>query len=91
MKRASRPEDLDARFQNALRSAGGVPLRGYVCPLCSTDFTAGPKLWEHAKQLHSESSDFTGPGDEIEIRKRFLDRSRRRQRDQLYVAIAFDL
>ena len=48
--------DLTTKFQDAFRSAarGGAPTR-YKCPICNEPSTAGPKLWEHAKQAHPDS------------------------------------
>ena len=56
-------QDVASKFQDALRSAarGGATSR-YICPLCNEPSSAALKLWEHAKQAHSEAPEITqGP------------------------------
>lgn len=47
--------------------------REYVCPLCltRTTFQQELKLWEHAKQLHTDYMESKLKGDESQKRKQF--------------------
>ena len=68
-----RSSDVATKFQDTFRSAarGGAATR-YICPICREPSDAGPKLWEHAKQAHPDSSEVTESAEAAEAKDLFL-------------------
>ena len=72
-----RPAVVDpvARIENTLRGAAGGHSSPGTCHLCDEFCQAGAELCVHAKEMHQDSTEVTGSGDEIETEKKpFLQR-----------------
>lgn len=75
---AQRPAIVDpiTRIQNSLRDAAGGHPSTWNCHLCNQSFPEGAELWVHAKEMHQDSTEVTGSGDEIDTKKKpFLQRA----------------
>jgi hypothetical protein len=90
MSQSIKPIDVGTRIQNALRDAVGGKSGGYICPLCQESSHAGPKIWEHAKTAHPNSTDLMGCSDEAEAKRQFIERARKYFMVGGYVTIACD-
>ena len=58
---------LERKIQEIQR----LSAKGYLCPLCNVEFHQEPKLWDHAKRMHSQALAIPDSGPENEVRKRF--------------------
>ena len=78
-----KPAFVARKFQDAQKLAA----KGYSCPICSDNFQADLKLWDHAKKQHPDELDLTKVGDEEHVRKRF----RREAIEKAYVDTPYEL
>jgi len=76
MAQSSAFADPVAGIQSARPSADGGHPSTWTCYLCGEPSQAGGQLWIHAKEMHRDSTEVTGSGDELKAKeKQFLQRA----------------